>query len=196
MGQGRKRTLTEPLCETVLETLLNHVTVGRQHGKGDAGEVKKAGVQKGQERGCPESEAGQRAERRKSRRELNPGLPIHRGHPLQQGKRISTSLPVLMGSSGLRTQGHRTAVKVGLPETRSRRLCRWLWTPEIPDTGQRLTVDLLHKDTQNDDTLKGQDETEARFAVSRAVVTLLGRSHEQRLQGEIANGFSNTEFIK
>lgn len=57
-------------------------------------------------------------------------------------------------------------------------------------------MDLLHKDTQNDDTLKGQHRTEARFAVSSAVVTLLGRPHKQRLQGETANGFSNTEFTK
>lgn len=55
---------------------------------------------------------------------------------------------------------------------------------------------LLHKDTQNDDTLKGQHSTEARFAVSSAVVTLLGRPHKQRLQGETANGFNNTEFTK
>ena len=137
MGAGETKD-TEPLCETVPETLLiSHVTVGRQHGKGDAGEVKKAGMQKGQEWGCPESEAGQRAERRKSRRELNPGLPIHRGHPLQPGKCVSTLLPVLMGRSGLRTRGHSRAVKVGLPETRRRRLCRWLQTPEIPLTGVR-----------------------------------------------------------
>ena len=57
-------------------------------------------------------------------------------------------------------------------------------------------MDLFHKDTQHDDTLKGQDRTEARSAVSSAVVTLLGRSHKQRLQGETANGFSNTEFTK
>jgi len=121
----------------VPETLISHVTAGRQHGKGDAGEVKKAGMQKGQERGCPESEAGQRAERRKSRRQLNPGLPVHRDHPLQPGKRVSTLLPVLTGRSRLRTRGHSRAVKAGLPETRRRRLWRWLQTPEILLTGVR-----------------------------------------------------------
>lgn len=82
----------EPLWKTVLEILLiNHVTVGRQHGKGDTGEVKKAGMQKGQEWGCPESEDGQRADRTKSRHELDPGLPVHRGHPLQHGNRGAKS---------------------------------------------------------------------------------------------------------
>lgn len=169
----------------MLETLLNHVTVGRQHGKGDAGEVKKAGVQKGQERGAQSLRLG--SGQRGGRAGVSSTLVCpSTGATSPTGETcISTSLPVPMGSSGLRTQGHRTSHKVGLPEDSSRRALQVLWTPEIPDTGQRLTVDLLHKDTQNDDTLKGQDETEARFAVSRAVVTLLGRSHEQRLQGEI-----------
>lgn len=77
----------EPLCKTMLEMLLiSHVPVGRQHGKGDTGEVKKAGMQKGQAWGCL-GRGGQQAERRKSRHGLNPGLPVHRGHPLQHGNR-------------------------------------------------------------------------------------------------------------
>lgn len=65
--------------------------------------------------------------------------------------------------------------------------------------GQKLTVDFLHKDTEKDDALTGQRGTEAGSAVSSAGATLLwslGRPHKQRLQGEAANWFSNTEFIK